>query len=68
MLPLLFYNTDVQMSANVINNTGGQSVQAICPIWAHTWMHRQLADSDIWWCDKSLNYKLQYEVKQMSEQ
>lgn len=41
-----------QMSANVINNTGGQSVQTfICPFWAHTWMHRQPAD----WSDDVIN-------------
>lgn len=65
ILSLLFYNTNAQMSTNVINNTGGQSVQTFsCLFWTHTWMHRQPADSQVWWGHKSHCYKLQYKVSE----
>lgn len=63
ILPIVFYNTNVQMSANVINKTGGQSVQTF--IYSHECTDNQQTftfDEVINHCVTSCN------VKQMREQ
>lgn len=41
MLSLLFYNTNIQMSANIINNNSGQSFNLFVPLRTHEWTDKQ---------------------------